>query len=525
MKKESLNFKTGFVILLILGVAVFFRFYDIKNTPPGLYPDEAVNGVNALEALKTGDFKVFYPENNGREGLFMNIQALSLKILGAQAWALRIVSGVFGALTVLGLFLLVRTLWSDRLALLASYLMAVSFWPVNFSRIGFRAIMLPFVLVWTFYFLWKGFIDKKVGWVALAGLVYGIGFHTYISWRVSPLLIVLIFIMLLFIKHRVFDKKFVFKSLFVFGIGAIITMSPLLLYYVRQPADFLGRAVQVSIFNSPSPAQALTESIVKTLGMFNIYGDGNWRHNLAGRPELFWPIGIGFLIGLIYTIRHPMSLKNYFLITWFFVMLLPNFLAPQGAPHALRALGALPAVFILSAIGLNKIYTKIQARFDDYLADIKNKPRIGQIKRIKKELAVLAFVLLIFTGVWEWRNYFAVWAVQPEVSGNFDQRLTDIGNYLKDLPADTKKYVIVNEGDVFIKNIPVQAQPIIFLNFKNQDEISFITSDKIASIPKNLVNAVIIPTKRDPSLSNYILNEYPQARWADFITFKALKIK
>ena len=73
------------IFLIIMAVAAFFRLYKLDQFPPGLYPDEAMNGNNALEALDTGDFKIFYPENNGREGLFINIQALSLKAFGNEA--------------------------------------------------------------------------------------------------------------------------------------------------------------------------------------------------------------------------------------------------------------------------------------------------------------------------------------------------------------------------------------------------------------------------------------------------------
>lgn len=516
--------KTTVLLILILAIGVFFRFYKITEIPPGLYPDEAVNGVNALDALSTGHFKVFYPENNGREGLFMNIQALSVKIFGAQPWTLRIVSGIFGTLTVLGLFFLTRLLWSERIALLASYLMAVSFWPVNFSRIGFRAIMLPFILVWAFYFLWQGLIEKKLSRLAMAGLIYGVGFHTYISWRLSPLLIILTFLMLLIIKHSVFDKKFVFKSLFIFGVGAIVTMSPLLFYYAQHPADFLGRATQVSIFNSPAPVKSLVESVIKTLSMFNIYGDGNWRHNLAGRPELFWPIGLGFLIGLITAVRHTMSRKNIFLIGWLLVMLLPNFLAPEGAPHALRALGALPAVFIFSALGLNAVYEKAQRHFNRALLEPKNDPRFNQIKRIKKELGLLAMLLLIFIGVWEARTYFVVWGGKLEVMNNFEQRLTDIGDYLKNLPPDTQKIVVVNEYGSIIKGVSIQAQPIMFLNYAGTS-ITYIKREDLSALTSNLENTIIIPTKSDNKVMNELIQKYPQAHLADYISFKALKIK
>ena len=71
---------TKWLLLGILIVAVFFRLFALTNFPSGLYPDEAMNGNNALEALAGpaaggagGNFKIFYPENNGRGGLFINI--------------------------------------------------------------------------------------------------------------------------------------------------------------------------------------------------------------------------------------------------------------------------------------------------------------------------------------------------------------------------------------------------------------------------------------------------------------------
>ena len=58
-KKELL------VFLIIVAVAGFFRLYQLGSTPPGLYPDEAMNGNNAVQALETappaGGFKIFYP--------------------------------------------------------------------------------------------------------------------------------------------------------------------------------------------------------------------------------------------------------------------------------------------------------------------------------------------------------------------------------------------------------------------------------------------------------------------------------
>ena len=40
-------------------------------------------------------------------------------------------------------------------------------------------------------------------------------------------------------------------------------------------------------------------NIWKTALMFFVEGDGNWRHNYPPHPELFWPVGIFFAMGIV----------------------------------------------------------------------------------------------------------------------------------------------------------------------------------------------------------------------------------
>jgi 4-amino-4-deoxy-L-arabinose transferase-like glycosyltransferase len=178
------------LLLLILVTAASFRTYKLSSFPPGLYPDEAMNGNNALHAARTGEYKVFYPENYGREGLFINTQAMALKIVHAkEPWVLRSVRAIFGTLTVLGLFFLVRELFDCATALWASFFMATGFWHIVFSRIGFRAISSAFWLIWALYCvlvsyrkLHEGVAFRKVipGCI-LGGLLFGTGFNSYIA--------------------------------------------------------------------------------------------------------------------------------------------------------------------------------------------------------------------------------------------------------------------------------------------------------------------------------------------------------
>ena len=43
-----------FLLLLIIGLAFFLRFYKLGEIPSGIHPDEESHGYNAFSLLKTG---------------------------------------------------------------------------------------------------------------------------------------------------------------------------------------------------------------------------------------------------------------------------------------------------------------------------------------------------------------------------------------------------------------------------------------------------------------------------------------
>src|SRR5262245_61195724 len=123
------------LLALILALGTFLRFHKLASIPGGLWRDEAYNGTDGLEALRTHDFKIYYPDNNGREGLFINIQALSIAAFGATPWALRIISATIGVLAILAVYLCAREMFSaglfgfqdsdsEFIALLSAYFLA-----------------------------------------------------------------------------------------------------------------------------------------------------------------------------------------------------------------------------------------------------------------------------------------------------------------------------------------------------------------------------------------------------------------
>lgn len=462
MKKALFAAKKEAILLsFVLLLAIFFRFWNINNIPPGLYPDEAIYANDGI----TSPGKVFYPENNGREGLWMNLLFIFFKIFGISATVLRSVSAIAGILTVLGVYFLAKEIMkkygssaisAKKTALFASFFLAVSFWHVNFSRIGFRAIIMPLVLVWAFYLFFSGLKNKN--WKLIAsGAVFGLGFYTYSTFRLLPLFILPILIFILFTEK---NKKNMLKRLFLyFAIPAVIIILPLVFYFLKNPADFIGRLGPISIFSQPSPLKSFFQSLGSHLLMFNFRGDGNWRHNFPGAPQIFWPVGICFLIGFFYQFKSIFfSFKNkslnqlflpLFTLGWFFTFILGGVLTYEGIPHALRTIGIIPIVYILSAIGANIA-----------LNILKNKIQ----KKSLINIIIISFLIIII--IFSYKHYFIDWGKNENVSGAFTQSFVEIGNYLNTLPQETKKYVIVNEGGVpvpYPDGVPVSAQTIMFI--------------------------------------------------------------
>jgi hypothetical protein len=495
MVKFFKKYKGSLFLILVLLLAFFFCFWQLSRIPPGLYPDVAVNGMDAIGALRTHDFKIFYPANNGREGLFINLIALSFGILGTNILAIKVVSALFGLLTVLGIYLLVKELFNRKIALLSSFFLSVCFWHVNFSRIGFRAVVLPFILVYSFYFLFRGIRTKRFFYFILGGLFFGLGLHTYISFRLVPLILiawVLIKIIL--------DKKFwrtYWLRLAVFILSSIISASPLLYYFLVHPADFMGRAGDVSVFRQPEALKLIVINLVKSAAMFNFYGDLNWRHNLAGAPMFSIPLGLLFLGGLLLVVikiikrqRGDRFFAYLFLLLWFAVMLLPTVLSSEGIPHALRALGALPVCLIFAAL------------FTDWLFNLE-----FWSKRKKHVKTIALVILLIIVAGLESHRYFIVWAQKSETHQSFAENLVNIGNYLNSLPQATLKYVLVNEQGVLVDNLPMPAQTVKFITYQKSFPKYLLPADlkRINFFP---TGTVIIFMQYDKSSIDYLKKHF-----------------
>jgi hypothetical protein len=306
----------------------------------------------------------------------------------------------------------------------------------------------------------------------------------------------------------------------IFVIFALLAAAPLFYYYAKNPADFMGRAGQVSIFASQNPIKMLATSTIKTLGQFVVAGDYNWRHNFSGSPEIFWPLIPFFIIGIFYSIFQILKKRNYIdrsyslltthytLLAAWGAMLLPAIATNEGLPHALRSIGAIPPSYIFTGLG-------------GYLI-------ISRIKNFKMLFSILIFAFCIAVAYFSYKLYFIDWAQNSNVKGAFTQKFVDEANYLKSLPTNIKKYVIVNEDGVpvpYPDGIPVPAETIKFLDYNNS-EITYLKSNQFSELLSQYLQtpSLILPMAYDKNLFGQLKQKYPSGKIESLGEFSAFKI-
>lgn len=327
----------------LLWLAALLRWLDLPHIPYGLWYDEAYYGLDALRVLQ-GEVRIFFPENNGREPLFIYLVAGAIAILGPTPYALRLTASMIGLLAVAATFRMAWTIsrrW--EVGALSGALMAFLLWPLNLSRVGFRAGLFPLAAALTLWAFTRAARSGRERDWARAGWIWGLGFYTYLAARMTVLPIAL---GLLLGRWRAPDR-FRVRAVGAFLGCALLAASPLIAYFLTHPAEFTLRGEQTAAFQVGRPWLGVAkEQALRVGGMFFRQGDSIPRHNTESRPVFDPLLTVVFLVGGIQALR-----QAPFTALWGGAMLLPTFLAAE-APHYLRASGALPVVVFWAALGL-----------------------------------------------------------------------------------------------------------------------------------------------------------------------------
>ena len=276
----------------------------------------------------------------------------------------------------------------QKASLLASFLLAVSPWHIQFSRAAFEVNVAAAVTVLAVYSFLKGLTENR--YFILSALFFGITLFSYHSARVvSPLLFLSLFILF---NNRLPGKKTVLSALTVFAFFSIAVF-PILASKDAQirfratnifkPAaryldekdlesEFLikritdskaGYTLDGKIFHNQRLVyldyDTLKKAFKNYLSNFGfeylfIKGDAPLHH--APDFGLFHIIEFPWLIiGIIILLLKGVNPYSLFLFCWLLIAPIPNAVTRE-APHSVRTLLLLPVYQVLSAVGLTFLY-------------------------------------------------------------------------------------------------------------------------------------------------------------------------
>lgn len=235
MKQEAFikYMNSKLVILLILCVSIFLRFYNLGAIPSGLTNDEAGAIYNSYSIWKTG-YDVtgkFLPLSINLDNSFSPVYIYSnapfVGILGLSIFSGRLLFAFCGICTTILLFFLTKKLFKNtKIAILSMLVIAVSPWHLQISRSVYDATIALFFILFTIYI----FISKaKNGNILWSLPTFILAFYSYHATKIYLffLIPVLIFLYWQYLIHRK-------KELFIFIMSAFIIFFSFLFVFKTQ---------------------------------------------------------------------------------------------------------------------------------------------------------------------------------------------------------------------------------------------------------------------------------------------------
>ncbi len=407
---------------LVALAAGFFRTFQLSSLPPGLDEASARIGVQSL-GLSTTNWLPHLNAANGYAALWVWMQAISIHLFGHNALALRLWPALLGTMAVVVTWLWLRDWFGLRIAWVGAFTMAVSPWAVTISRGGVVSAIIVLLVPLT---LWLGgrVLRNPGGWqyLALGGVLAVDLLSGPIGWLLAVCAIMLGLWRL--VKER---KLLAYSRGRAAGLAVLGAGIAALAYLVGTSlAAVTSMAHTLELVTAPA---TLGGNIVKVLLMFNVHGDENYRHNLAGAPMLNAFVGLMLVTGLLVGISRLHQLRYRVLLTLTLIMLLPAFLTVKGLPNSSWAVGALPLIFALVGIGTSYMLELWYATFP-----------INSAARASGQAAII--LLLALTFVQGYTQYFRAWAGSTAVYVAFNEGTVGIAEHLKTDKFSGERYVV-----------------------------------------------------------------------------------
>lgn len=377
----------GKSLLLILGILVlgiFFRIYRLTSLP--MYGDELTMVYDSYSISKTGmdatgeKLPVTFRMGAGRPGGYIYGSVPFVAIFGPTEVGVRALSILSGVGVIISIYFLARKFFSEKTAIMASFLLAISPWDIYLSRGGFET---HFALLLALFGVTAFFYQKYIFWAFLWGL-------TIFTYPTFKLTLPLMFLILLWfggfkklIRSKVFIVSLVILTVFAgfainetrkgrseerflkINIFSDIDLKEKILQKVNTERTIveLPPMLRPVFYNRPIEYMLILSG--RYIGNFSpaflfVSGDGNPRHNPGEMGMLYLAEIITVFMGLVYLWKDKRKEFN-FMILWILIVPLATMLISD--PHGLRNAFMLPPLILISAYGLSKLSRQMYVLF------------------------------------------------------------------------------------------------------------------------------------------------------------------
>jgi len=411
-------------LTVILLAATLLRVVALEDYPIALHNDEMSCLIEARGFLesRTALFNLGW-FSCPNLGFFLT--SLPMWILGPTLLALRLGSAFLGLVSLFAAYLLVRRLFGVRPALLLLLLTTPFHWHLHFSRTGFHYMQAGSLTVAAILLLVVATDRRSPVLFGCAGVVTGIAWQTYYAAWLIPLILGAWTVARLLSDRE--EGKIAVKGFVVTMVLFIVTLAPLLAYYVERPDGATARPNQVFLFSDHNREHVLasrgTSDPVELLAtnagslwrfLAGTVGDFSGQYGLMGRfiDPFLLPL---FLAGLAYALTLVHHRGGQLLWIWFLGTMISGGLLTIDTPFSPRLIGITTVVLLFPALVIDRILGTA------WIAD----------RRWRKAAATLVFGGVLVGSTW-W-NLHTTFVRYPKMSAFSDRdfivRLaSDLGN-------------------------------------------------------------------------------------------------
>lgn len=380
------------VVFAIMILAAYLRTSNLTHLPEGLAQSELEIIKKSKEIAESGKL---WLGNDFKEGLYLYVGAAVVKFFGAKIYFFRSLSALLGILTVLLTYLFAKEWFNKQTAFLSGLFTAFSSWHIAISRNIDPAVLQPLLILLIFYFASHAFRTKKTRYVILSALFLGLSIYAGTNFLLLPVL--LLFAALYFYsKNRKFLGAYIKEISIAFNVFLIVTF-PYFLTAVKNARFFLSE-YKISAFSS------LLANFGSIISSIFSYADSNYFFNLGTEALLDPFMGVLFFVGLVFAVFNLESRKNFFLLSWIVLMIIPGIFS---FPLYLTKLSVIiPAIMMLAAVVLDHLFNEWFTTFP-----------LNRKARVFMFLLSMVFFALSFS--YNYKKYFIAWSGSEKVKETY----------------------------------------------------------------------------------------------------------